>query len=157
MREPTCTPRVVLRIAFYNREILPCMLVTFCTTGREDGEEPRANFETRKRWKSGGTRTRHSCVKRKNEFGSDIVGDFSYEESTSRNSHVLARRKGAVKSQGILSLIPGRRMSGHSRSTHIPLNCPKAVLRQNWGYIRLIRHSESRWLLCSDFSTLAAR
>lgn len=39
MREPTCTPCVVRRIAFYNREVLPRMLVTFPLRGAGGDEE----------------------------------------------------------------------------------------------------------------------
>lgn len=45
MREPTCTPCVVRRIAFYNREVLPRMLVTFPL--REEGARDEARRDGR--------------------------------------------------------------------------------------------------------------
>jgi len=47
MREPTCTPCVVRRIAFYNREVLPRMLVTFSRGGRGNEEEARCGAARR--------------------------------------------------------------------------------------------------------------
>lgn len=109
MREPTCTPCVVRRIAFYNREILSRMLVTFPLRGeggydaaRRDGRW--TSSETCKRRKSSGARTYYSRVKtRKNENRCGIARNFSYKESALKNSHVLARGKKCEKSENFLS------------------------------------------------------
>lgn len=148
MREPTCTPCVVRRIAFYNREILPRMLVTFplreeggrrCGAARCDGRW--TSSETCKRRKSSGARTYYSRVKtRKNENRCGIARNFSYKESALKNSHVLARGKKCEKSENFLSWSNAR-----ERKEVIKIESSQRYARGNTVIMKLCKKKKNRW------------